>query len=447
MHFASNTLNTSETHDVDELCGICALTMGRHDPVNSLQLISCSNKRWYHKNCFRKMAFALNDDFECPSCDNQEQFRQNMLSNGIYIPNSTYLPLIVDDDQPPQSKRKRLHKMWILESTFSTKAEAIAAVNAEKIWSYHYNNESASGVRVNYRCNQMKFRGTQCASGLYLLYDSRSTKVYLYRADTAHTHDAEENRGNAVVRISGALEKDIRTLFEQRVKPKAMLYQLVNMKHVPPKKSKLTAFLAKLRKEKFGSEKLHYGTLQKWLIECSVVPTEDSVPFIVTHEVHLDDENVENCLFRFFVSTKLLLRQAINVSKLHTDATYKLVWQGFPIIVIGTSDSNRKFHPFGVMVSTNERSEDFEFIFQSLKNGVYKLTNEVIDPDVLNCDAAFQIHNGFKKVYPLKKDNIIMCWAHLRRAVVKNVPKYLREIRKQNSFIGKGIFRTCVELN
>lgn len=296
------------------------------------------------------------------------------------------------------------------------------------------------GVRVNYRCNQMKFRGKQCASGLYLLYDSKSLKVYLYRAESPHTHDDDENRDNVVVRISGDLEKEIRALFDQRTKPKSILYQLVCKGFIPPKKSKLTAFLTKIRKETFGGEKLHFGTLQKWLNEDSKIPTDDSVPFIVSHEVHLDEENTENCLFRFFVSTKLLLRQAVNVSKLHTDATYKLIWQGFPVIIIGTTDANRKFHPFGVMVSTNERSEDFEFIFQSLKDGVYESTNQVIDPDVLICDAAFSIHNGFKKVFPSRSECIIMCWAHLRRAVAKNLPRYLSQAKKQNEFLGIFVF-------
>lgn len=173
------------------------------------------------------MAFVLNDDFECPSCDNQDEFRENMLANGIYIPTSTYLPPAVDEHQAPNPKRKRIHKNWVRAATFASKKDAIDAVKAEKIWSYHYKNDSTAGVRVNYRCNRMKFRGKQCASGLYLLYDSKSLNVYLYRADTPHTHDDDENRDNVVVRISGDLEKEIRALFDQKTKPKSILYQLV----------------------------------------------------------------------------------------------------------------------------------------------------------------------------------------------------------------------------
>lgn len=132
--------------------------------------------------------------------------------------------------------------------------------------------------------------------------------------------------------------------------------------------------------------------------------------------------------------TKLLLKNAINVEKVHTDATYKIVWQGFPIPLIGTTDSNRKFHHFGVCVSTNERAEDFEFMFQSLKDKVKVLFVEDIDPKVLICDAADSIHNGWGKVFPLRSNDIIMCWAHVRRAVSKNLSKYLKEEKKRNEF-------------
>ena len=47
-----------------------------------------------------------------------------------------------------------------------------------------------------------------------------------------------------------------------------------------------------------------------------------------------DDKNK----FRFFVTTKRLLFDASVWNKIHIDATYKLIWQGFPCFIIGTSD-------------------------------------------------------------------------------------------------------------
>lgn len=282
----------------------------------------------------------------------------------------------------------------------------------------------------------MRSEGEQCSAGLYLLYDSRSTDVHVYRADSSHDHDDGNKKENAVNRISGELEAEIRNMFDLNTKPKSILYRLVKKGFVPPTKAKLTTFLTKLRKEKFGSEKLHFGTLEKWLNESSALPINDNDPFIVNHEVHVNEENVENSTFRFFVSTKLLLHNAINATKIHTDATYKLVWQGFPILIVGTTDSNRKFHPFGASVSTNERAENFSFMYRCVKDKVFELFGKEFHPEVLKCDAAFSIHNGFKDIFRLC-DRIIMCWAHLRRAVDKHVSRYLKIGQQHNEFLCK----------
>jgi hypothetical protein len=107
-----------------------------------------------------------------------------------------------------------------------------------------------------------------------------------------------------------------------------------------------------------------------------------------------------------------LLTLARNVKHIHADATYKLVWQGFPVLVVGTTDRNRQFHCFGIAVCANERTEDFEFLFSSLKKGVNKTLDEDISPQILICDASESIHNGFKKTFG-ESSTVIMCWAHM----------------------------------
>lgn len=434
VHFDTNTLNTQEEHENSELCSICELPMNEYNPMKSLKLICCTIGGWYHKECLKEMAFSMKDDFSCPSCEDKDEFQHNMLANGIFIPDKDYLPQPMEEILP-QPKKRRIHSEWIFERTFSSKQEAAEAIKTEKCWSYHYKNSSSTGIRINYRCNMMKFRGAQCASGIYLLFDSRNQSVHLYRTDAVHTHDDEANKENAVNKICGEIEAEIRAAFDINQKPKSILYNLVRKGFKPPTKSTLNNFLAKLRKERFGSVRLNYGTLEQWLAENVDVPSDENKPFIVKYYIQIDDDDDEKSKFRFLVSTKLLLKNAVNVDKIHTDATYKLNWQGFPVLLIGTTDSNRKFHPFGVAVCTNERSEDFEFIFQSLKYKVMELFEANVDPGVLICDAADSVHIGWEKVFPLQSDSIIMCWAHVRRAVAKNVLKYVKDEKKRNEFI------------
>lgn len=196
----------------------------------------------------------------------------------------------------------------------------------------------------------------------------------------------------------------------------------------------MTTFLKKLRNEKYGKEKLNFGTLHKWLEECSSVPTEDTQPFIVDFNINIDDSNDDNNEFRFFVSTKLLLKNAVDADVWHTDGTYKLIWQNFPVLLVGMTDANRKFHLFGVCVSTHERTADFEFMFRAVKAAVLNIYSVEVKPRRLVADAAFAIQNGFELVFELL-NAVIMCWAHLRRAVSKKICEFIRDKKSQNQFL------------
>lgn len=79
---------------------------------------------------------------------------------------------------------------------------------------------------------------------------------------------------------------------------------------------------------------------------------------------------------------------ATMTDKLHADATYKLIWQGFPVLVCGTTDMGRHFHQFGVGVCVNEKQEDFAFMFNTIKESVQGIFDEKVDFKVLISDAA-----------------------------------------------------------
>lgn len=365
-----------------------------------------------------------------------------MQVNSIYILNVDCLPIydsqtIIEIDNKVTTsnpKRRRIHKNWILKQTYPNKAAAEQAIASDGCWSYYYSNDSSAGFRINYRCNAMKFNGKQCDAGVYILCDSRNDSVYLYRTELDHSHDTEVCQKNAVDKFPAETEKIIRELFEQHAKPKAILHNLVLRGQKPPTKSRLNTFLTKLRKEKCGNETLNYGTLQKWFVECSDIPDIATDPFIVNYEIAIDDKNDENSQFRFFVSSKRLLQIAINTDKIHIDATYKFAWQGFPVLVIGTTDANIKFHPIGLCVCSHERTADFEFIFQTITDAVLNIFAVKMTLRVLIADAASSIRNGATNVFG-KALKIVMCWTHMRRSVVKNFPEYIKNRKTQIEFM------------
>lgn len=45
------------------------------------------------------------------------------------------------------------------------------------------------------------------------------------------------------------------------------------------------------------------------------------------------------------------------------DATYKLNWQGYSVMLLAANDADRIFHSFVVAVYSTEAANDFQFIF------------------------------------------------------------------------------------
>jgi len=78
------------------------------------------------------------------------------------------------------------------------------------------------------------------------------------------------------------------------------------------------------------------------------------------------------------------------------DATYKILIEGFPVLTVGTTDSNRAFHPFGFGVVNHETWEDFKFLFDCLKKASMQCGfMDNYKPSILIADNAEAIHNGF----------------------------------------------------
>ena len=86
--------------------------------------------------------------------------------------------------------------------------------------------------------------------------------------------------------------------------------------------------------------------------------------------------------------------------------------------IVGTTDKAKRFHPFGIGVTSSETSTDFAFIFHAFAKGVLSLTGTKYKPAVLIADAAAAITNGFCQAFGYDQFATvlefvrIMSWAH-----------------------------------
>ncbi|CAF1550987.1 unnamed protein product [Adineta ricciae] len=322
-----------------------------------------------------------------------------------------------------KAKRRRESKFWIEEATYNHSSEVEALIKDD--WSKHYVNYTERGRKVYYRCNKKKRRGPQCPANMCLLYHADTDQVTCYKTENGHAHDGDEIRG-----VSGKVKQVVVELYSDGVtKPKQIMRALEARKMKTPTYGQLNSYLVHLRKKKYGSHQISLGELEQWCQANESIPTNEDTAFVVSYEIKYDDEDDEDdedvedyqgSRFRIFISSLRLLNITLLSSHINADATYKLVWQGFPVLVVGTTDLKKSFHPFGLSICSNEKTKDFEFIFKSIQLGLVNTNKGLFKPTALVSDAADAIKNGFRKVFDHPYDEI-MCWAHMKRKVNNRV--------------------------
>ena len=88
--------------------------------------------------------------------------------------------------------------------------------------------------------------------------------------------------------------------------------------------------------------------------------------YIAYHEVLDEEEDEEPRFTVIWTSKKLLARTSNNLTQ--DDATYRLVWQGFPFFVSGVSSSNGRFHPTHCTLSSHEDAYAWSASYKFLRD-------------------------------------------------------------------------------
>ena len=65
-------------------------------------------------------------------------------------------------------------------------------------------------------------------------------------------------------------------------------------------------------------------------------------------------------------TSKGLMKNCEKSGVFHIDGTYKLIKNGFPVIVLGVSDIQGSFHPIAFCISSNEDEEAFKEFYQGI---------------------------------------------------------------------------------
>ncbi|CAF3230216.1 unnamed protein product [Rotaria sp. Silwood2] len=178
----------------------------------------------------------------------------------------------------------------------------------------------------------------------------------MYKTEAEHDHHVEKVRG-----IDKNVKKCIEELYNDGImKPKQIIPALQARKVKMPAYTQLNNYLVYYKKNKYSSHKISLDN------------------FVVSYKILYDNEECEDVeendgnQFRIFISSIRLLNSISMSSHVCSDATYKLVWQGFPVLIVSTTDLNKAFHSFGLAIYSDEKTKDFEFIFNCIQIGLKK---------------------------------------------------------------------------
>lgn len=320
----------------------------------------------------------------------------------------------------------RKRRVFVKKEIFASAEDALVFVQNERTWSKINCHTTKIGEKHYYRCNVVKRRSAvKCPANMYLLYSKFDETVTLYLTKEDHKHD------NCTL-ATQVIEEDVRSiiidLVENNVKCKDIYKELSKRNVRLPTESQLRAFIRTINAHKSAPDPVSITELRYFLEENEIVPEDEHEPFISNYCV---EENGSSGAFRFFITTKKLMNYTLDL-KTHVclDTNHKLIWQGFPIFVVGSTDMENRFHCFGMCIASGEEETVFSFIFQSLQSTIIQLFYSTYSPTVLLSDPNTDLQTAFMQTFEGK---MFLCNESVFKVITKKLSKQKipKEVKKQ----------------
>lgn len=245
--------------------------------------------------------------------------------------------------------------------TFPCSDDFDAFRESEKIWSCDGISKSNNKTTRYFRCNLVKRQGKQCASRLMVVENDCSTEFIAYIAKADHTHDQISNKMCPKLkdRIIN-LNKNNPTFTAQRIHD---IFEAEKLEFIPTREQIQRIITYHCHKDD-SDVIISVGDIISWAEEhvCNNNDIDLDTPFVVDFKASSVDDDEK--YFQYIVSTKRLLMNASKYLNVCSDATYKVVFHGYPLLMIGSVDADKAFHLIATALSVSETTTDFSFLFE-----------------------------------------------------------------------------------
>lgn len=218
-------------------------------------------------------------------------------------------------------------------------------------------------VKTKYRCAFAKRRAKNpCEAECIIFEPSNRANVFIIQYNGQNHNHEDLDEEDISSRISFEMIKMIIECDSRNMTAKQIIAHIDNLKESHPifldeKTPTAQQIYYLVRKHKNGENPpiISIGELNEWCEKHSVVPSSDDESFVLNYETSNENEKM---FFRYVVSTKRLIAHYKGIDQVCSDATYKLTWQGFPYLIIGTVDRAKKLHPLTFCCASNEKEDE-----------------------------------------------------------------------------------------
>lgn len=297
------------------------------------------------------------------------------------------------------------------EAKFYNRTDLDEYIGNFKCFRHKSNNKTKEATVSYYTCSLVpKRQAHMCPVKLKVFESNKTTDFCVYVTTFEHNHENIAPKQNPV---SSEIRDKIYTLHKDYHMKAATIHKYLLKEYpsqTPPTIKQIRQVLPK-EKEKHIPKTKTYGEMIEWCRLMEKTPDGLDEAFILDHMYQEEDDS-----FAFISSTKRLLKLASTQKNICADGTYKMMWEDFPLVAVGTIDRMRKFHLIGLCLTSNERETEYSFVFRTIADAIKKHAKTDFKPEVLISDAAYPIRNGYYRTYASAKHNVI-CWAHLARHI------------------------------
>lgn len=230
---------------------------------------------------------------------------------------------------------------------------------------------------------------------------------------------SSRSKKNDLKLIDPEVQKEIESMLDLHHTNKFILDSLIQNRNLTLPMYQLQSILAKIRRHRRESRKPNLDELELWLINNSKIPEDNHQVFVANRE---SSKNPYPMNFRFMLTTKNLINVSRQCDILHCDFIQKPKWHGCLVFVIGTSDRNKNFHSFGIVITPSEEFDDYVFVFKSLKNIVRSLFSFDLALNLLLCDDVKMKKDAFIHVFG-QDAKVRTCWTYVKRKIRLQIQK------------------------